>query len=209
MNRHLQSVLALLVFGVLLTGLGPLSGCTQEEDASLQSQESETQAALSDTALEVDVPYVDTRQEVVERMLEMAEVSEDDVVYDLGSGDGRIVITAAEQFGARGVGVEIDSGRVEEARENAQEAGVSDRVEFRHGDMYEADFSDATVVTLYLLPTANLKLRPELFSQLDPGDRVVSHDFDMGEWKPDRTEEVGRADLYLWTIPSQRPSSLE
>jgi len=150
-----------------------------------------------------DVPYITTPQHVVVRMLELADVSAGDVVYDLGSGDGRVPITAARQFGARGVGVEIDSGLVARARANAQEAGVADRATFRHADLFDVALDDATVVTLYLLPHINLRLRPKLLLELDPGDRVVSHDFDMAGWEPDRVVKMDRATLYLWTIPER------
>jgi len=156
-----------------------------------------------------DVPYVPTPPDVVRRMLEMADVSPEDVVYDLGSGDGRFPITAAKRFGARGIGVEIDPKLVRRARANAREAGVADRVEFREGDMFEADLSDATVVTLYLFPEINIKLRPKLFAELEPGDRVVSHDFDMDEWEPDRVVEMGSDTIYLWTIPEEKPNWLK
>lgn len=156
----------------------------------------------------VDVPYVGTPQRVVERMLQLAEVSEDDVVYDLGSGDGRIVITAAQQFGAEGVGIEINPELVEEARGTADFAGVSEQVEFRHEDLFEADFSDATVVTLYLLSVVNRELRPKLFEQLSPGDRVVSHDFDMGGWEPDTTVEENGSKIHLWRIPEEVPEEI-
>jgi len=145
---------------------------------------------------------------VVDRMLELAEVSGDDVVYDLGSGDGRIVIRAAERFGARGVGIEIDSALVQEARQNAEEAGVADRVTFQQGDLFEADISEATVVTLYLLPTVNLRLRPKLFEELAPGTRVVSHDFDMDEWEHEERVEVGNDAVFRWTIPDEVPEHL-
>lgn len=161
-----------------------------------------------DTTATRDVPYVATDEDVVTRMLEMAEVGPGDVVYDLGSGDGRIVITAAQRYGARGVGIEIDPYRVYQARENAERAGVAERVTFREQDLFKADFSDATVVTLYLLPEVNLKLRPLLFGQLDPGTRVVSHNFDMGAWSPDSTEQVGPSKVYRWTIPETVPESL-
>jgi SAM-dependent methyltransferase len=157
---------------------------------------------------EADVPYVATSEDVVTRMLEIAEVRPGDVVYDLGSGDGRIVITAAQRYGARGVGIEIDPYRVYQARENARRAGVLDRVTFREQDLFEADFSDATVVTLYLLPNLNEKLRPLLFEQLDPGTRVVSHNFGIGDWAPDSTEQVGPSTVYRWTIPETIPDSL-
>ncbi|HVL74453.1 MAG TPA: methyltransferase domain-containing protein [Noviherbaspirillum sp.] len=148
-----------------------------------------------------DVPYVPTPQPVVDKMLEMARVGKDDVVYDLGCGDGRIVITAASEFGARGVGIDINPVRIAEAKDNAQKAGVTDKVEFKVGDLFESDFSNATVVTLYLLPEINRKLRPQLWRQLKVGTRVVSHDFDMGdEWPPEKVEQVGYKTIYYWTI---------
>jgi protein-L-isoaspartate O-methyltransferase len=153
-----------------------------------------------------NAPYVPTPQVVVDRMLQLAEVGSEDVVYDLGSGDGRLVITAVKQFQAkRGVGIEIDSDLVAEATENAQREGISDQVAFRQEDLFQADFSEATVVTLYLLPRVNLELRPRLLSQLKPGTRVVSHAFDMGDWQPEETVTVRGPQklhiLYKWTIP--------
>jgi SAM-dependent methyltransferase len=156
-----------------------------------------------------DVPYVPTSMNVVDGMLELAGVTDDDVVYDLGSGDGRIVIRAAEKYGARGVGIEIDEELVEEARQNADSAGVADRVTFQQGDLFDADISEATVVTLYLLPTINLRLRPKLFEELAPGTRVVSHDFDMDEWEHDERIEVGSSALYFWRIPEEAPTHLQ
>lgn len=202
-----QGFFPLLTSTFILGGLLFLVGCGQNRDVS-QANTDEPTSTTTDSTVETDVPFVRTPQRVVNRMLELANVSEDDVVYDLGSGDGRFVITAAERFGARGVGIEIDPERVRTARQNAKEAGVSDQVEFRQQDLFEADFSDATVVTLYLLTSVNKKLRPELFKQLEPGDRVVSHDFDMGSWEPDSTVEVGRSTIYLWTIPETVPESL-
>ena len=156
-----------------------------------------------------DVPYVPTDRTTVDSMLSVANVTPDDVVYDLGSGDGRIPIRAARKFGARGVGIEIKPNLVEEARKNAKSAGVSDRVSFLQGDLFEADISEATVVTLYLLPSVNQKLRPILFRQLEPGTRIVSHDFDMGRWEPDRTIQVDDDTIYLWTIPEEVPSFID
>ena len=150
-----------------------------------------------------DVPYVPTPQTVVDEMLKLAAVTKDDVVYDLGSGDGRIVITAAKKYGARGVGIDIDPVRVKEANANAAQAGVTDRVKFLEQNLFETDFKDATVVTLYLLPEINLRLRPKLWSDLKPGTRVVSHAFDMGDWKPDRTEQVEGKTIHYWVIPEK------
>ena len=132
-----------------------------------------------------DIFFAPTPQKVVEAMLEMAGVNEKDVVYDLGCGDGRFVITAARKFGARGVGVDIDPQRVEESTRNAEEQGVSNRVRFIEDDFFETDIREATVITLYLLSELNLKLRPKLLSELRPGSRVLSYAFDMGDWKPD------------------------
>jgi len=147
------------------------------------------------------VPYVPTPDEVVDKMLTMAKVGKDDVVYDLGCGDGRIVITAARKYGARGVGIDLNPERIKEANENLQKARVGDRVKFMVGDLFESDFSEATVVTLYLLPQVNAALRPQLWRQLKAGTRVVSHAFDMGpEWPPERTETIDGRTLYLWTI---------
>ena len=148
-----------------------------------------------------DVPFVPTPPEVVERMLDLAKVGKNDVVYDLGCGDGRIVITAAKERGARGVGIDLNPQRIAEAKENAQSAGVTDRVRFMVGDLFTADFSKASVVTLYLLPDVNRALRPQLWKQLKAGTRVVSHDFDMGEeWPPEKTERVAGKTVYFWTI---------
>lgn len=157
--------------------------------------------ALADEGLPLDVPYVSTPRPVVNKMLDMAGVGKGDVVYDLGCGDGRIVITAAAERGATGVGIDMDPRRIAEARGYARNAGVSDKVKFLVGDLFLADFADATVVTLYLLPEVNRRLRPQLWKQLKVGTRVVSHDFDMGpEWPPEKVERVGPKTLYYWTI---------
>jgi SAM-dependent methyltransferase len=151
-----------------------------------------------------DVPYVATPERVVERMLVLAKVGPQDVVYDLGSGDGRIVIAAARKHGARGVGIDIDPQRIKEGRDNARRAGVADRVEFREGDLFKADIGDATVVTLYLMSSVNLRLRPKLLNELKPGTRVVSHAFGMGDWKPAAIERVGTTTVYYWVVPERK-----
>lgn len=148
-----------------------------------------------------DVPYVPTPQSVVDKMLELAAVTKDDVVYDLGSGDGRIVITAAKKYGVRGVGVDIDPERIKEANANAVLAGVSDRVKFLEQDLFKTDLKEATVVTLYLLPDVNLRLRSKLWQELKPGTRVVSHAFDMGDWAPQQRVEVEGKTIYYWVVP--------
>jgi SAM-dependent methyltransferase len=150
-------------------------------------------------------PYMATPQEVVDRMLEMADVAKGDVVYDLGSGDGRLVITAAKRYGARGVGIDIDPALISQSKTNARKEGVDTLVEFRQQDALTVDVSPASVVTLYLLSGANLKLRPTLQKQLKPGSRIVSHQFGMGDWVPTRTETIidqrGTSRLlYLWVI---------
>ena len=152
-------------------------------------------------ARKLDVPYEPSPQDVVEKMLEMAQVGSNDLLYDLGCGDGRIVVTAARKYGARGVGIDIDPQRIEEAKNNARVADVEDRVRFVVGDLYTSDFSDATVVTLFLWPHVNRKLRPILWRQLKVGTRVASHVWDMGlEWPPDRTEIVRDRKIHLWTV---------
>lgn len=150
-----------------------------------------------------EVPYVPTPQTVVDEMLKLAAVTKDDVVYDLGSGDGRIVITAAKKYGARGVGVDINPERVKEANANALQAGVTDRVKFLAQDLFETNLKEASVITLYLLPAVNLRLRPKLWNELKPGSRVVSHSFDMGDWKPDKTVEIEGAKIHFWVIPDK------
>jgi len=169
-----------------------------------------------------EVPYVPTPDEVVREMLKMADVNANDVLYDLGCGDGRIVITAAKEIGCRGVGIDIDPDRIEESKENAKKAGVEDKVEFYLMDLFDADLSQATVVTLYLLSKVNLRLRPKLFKELKPGARVVSHDFSMGKWQADNSAVVedklldyksvheplsfgdywDKHNIYFWIIPA-------
>jgi ubiquinone/menaquinone biosynthesis C-methylase UbiE len=160
-----------------------------------------TRLSAQTSSVKPDVLYVPTPQNVVEAMLDVAHVQPTDVVYDLGSGDGRIVITAAKKYGARGVGIDIDPDLVKQATANAAAAGVSDRVRFITGNIFAADLKDATVVTLYLLQSLNERLRPKLVRDLKPGSRVVSHVFNMGpEWPPERTVEIGPNRVFLWTI---------
>jgi SAM-dependent methyltransferase len=150
-----------------------------------------------------DVRYEPTPMAAVRAMLELADVGPEDVVYDLGSGDGRIVIMAAEAFGARGVGIEIHPALVARAQARAREAGVEDRVEFRLGDMHEADLAPATVVTVFLHPEPNRRLRPTLRHGLRPGARVVSYVWDMGDWEPDEVRTFNRRRILLWRIPNR------
>jgi SAM-dependent methyltransferase len=151
----------------------------------------------------LDAPYVATGYEVVDAMLAMAEVGPDDNVVDLGSGDGRILIAAARSHGARGLGVDIDPRRVREATENARSAGVSHRVTFRQEDLFETPIAEADVLTLYLLPEINLRLRPRILSQMRPGTRVVSNMYDMGDWRPDQRQRIGTATVYMWIVPAR------
>ena len=150
-----------------------------------------------------DVIYVPTPEAVVEAMLQVANVGKNDIVYDLGCGDGRIPVTAAKKYGARGVGIDIDPQRIKEANENVAKNNVGDRVKIVQGDLFEQDLSQATVVTLYLLPSLNVKLMPKLMKELKPGTRVVSHAFDMGDWKPEKELDVEGRKVYYWTIPKR------
>jgi len=155
------------------------------------------------------VPYVPTPQEVVERMLELAGVKKGDVVYDLGSGDGRIVVTAAKKYGVRAIGFEIDPERIKESHENIKKAGVEKLVEIRQQDIRTVDLSGASVLTMYLLPEVNLMIRPNIWKQMKPGSRIVSHDFDMGDWKPLKTEHIKDGSswdhtLYLWHVEAPK-----
>jgi trans-aconitate methyltransferase len=156
---------------------------------------------LAAVAQQPDVIYVPTPQALVDEMLKLAGVHKGDVLYDLGSGDGRIPVTAAKRFGIRAVGIDIDPERIREAGENAKRAGVSGLVSFRREDLFATDFREATVVTLYLLPELNLRLRPRLLAELKPGTRIVSHQFDMGDWKPEKELELDGRTIYLWRVP--------
>jgi precorrin-6B methylase 2 len=151
-----------------------------------------------------DVVFVPTPYEAVDAMLKVAKVGKDDVVYDLGSGDGRIPIMAVQKYNAvRAIGIDINPERIKEAEANLKAAGVGDRVRFLNEDLFEANIGDATVVTLYLLPSLNVKLIPKLLADLKPGTRIVSHAFDMGSWKPQQTLNAGGSTVYFWTIPAK------
>jgi SAM-dependent methyltransferase len=174
-----------IVLALAMAGVAP----TKAQDSPFQSKKI--------------VPFVPTPQEVVDRMIELAGVKKGDTVYDLGSGDGRIVIAAAKK-GARAVGFDIDPDLIKEARENIKKAGVEKLAEIREQDILTVDLSPASVVTMYLLPDVNLKLRPHVLTQMKPGSRVVSHAFDMGDWKPEKTERVNGRTIYLWTVPAKK-----
>jgi SAM-dependent methyltransferase len=187
-----SALLVLLVYGVFT--LGKITIDLPPSAAPIQAQDFESKKI---------VPFVPSPQEVVDKMITVAGVKKGDVVYDMGSGDGRIVIAAAKK-GARAVGFENDGDLVKESRENIRKAGVQNLAEIRQQDILTVDFSPATVVTMYLLPDVNLKLKPNLQKQLKSGSRIVSHSFDMGDWKPDRVERVDGRTIYLWTIPAKK-----
>ncbi|GBE92289.1 SAM-dependent methyltransferase [Nostoc cycadae] len=209
----LKKILLSLITGVSVTTLA-IAGCTaQQQDSAAEVQPpvltAQTEAPTTTQPQERpgDVPYVPTPQPVVDAMLQVAKVGKNDVLYDLGSGDGRIVVTAAQKYGTRGVGIDINPERIQEANANAQKAGVTDRVQFRQQDLFKTDLSEATVITLYLLPEVNQRLRPELL-KLKPGTRIVSHAFDMGDWKPQQTLQVDGKTIYYWVVPKEVPANL-
>lgn len=204
-----------LQFKVLLlaAAIAFVTACSQER-ASGTAENTVAVAPASETVAtpvpkkDLDVPYVPTPQTVVDEMLAMAEVTGNDVLYDLGSGDGRIPITAAKKFGTRGVGIDLNPVRVREANENAKEAGVTEKVRFIEGDLFQQDFNEATVVTLYLLPDVNIKLRPKLLA-MKPGTRVVSHNYNMGDWDPEKMKTMKTPDgvehhIYFWRVPEKQ-----
>jgi cyclopropane fatty-acyl-phospholipid synthase-like methyltransferase len=152
----------------------------------------------------INTPYVTSPPQIVDAMLDLAHVGSNDLVYDLGCGDGRIVISAAKKYGARGVGVDNNADRIDEARANARAAGVEGQVVFESKDLFDTDIHNATVVAMYLLPEVNMRLRPRLLNELKPGTRVVTHSFAMGDWKPDKETVVDGDHVYLWTIPARQ-----
>ena len=184
------------LLGILIVFLAPVLAHETSPYGSLAR--AQTKKASAQTP---DVIYVPTPQDVVEDMLRLANVRKGDVLYDLGSGDGRIPITAAKKYGIKATGIDIDPERIKEANENARKAGVANLVQFRQEDLFRSDFKDATVVTLYLLPQLNEKLRPRLWAELKPGTRIVSHQFEMGDWKPEKKLESNGRTIYFWTIP--------
>ena len=180
-----------------------LVSCDEPRQGSVTVAPVAAEIQASGTKTEPDVVYVPTPQPVVEAMLKLADVKSGDLLYDLGSGDGRIPITAAKVYGVRAVGIDIDPERIAEAKANAEAAGVTGRVTFRQADLFETDLRNADVVTLYLLQSLNERLRPKLLRELKPGSRIVSHAFSMGDWQPERTQEVDGSTIYLWTVPNR------
>jgi SAM-dependent methyltransferase len=188
----------LLVLALCFTGYPAIAPSPSEAQPSQQSTSGGAQLRSP------DVVYVPTPHEAVDAMLKVAKVGKNDVVYDLGSGDGRIPITAVQKYNAvRAVGIDINPERIKEAEANLKASGVGDRVRFLNEDLFEAKISDATVVTLYLLPSLNLKLLPKLLADLKPGTRIVSHAFDMGSWKPEQTVNANGSTVYFWMIPAK------
>jgi SAM-dependent methyltransferase len=179
-----------------------LAGCGEASTAAENQSRHGAQLASAQRP-DLDVPYVPTRYPVVVKMLELANVGPNDYVIDLGSGDGRILVAAARDRGARGFGVDIDPQRISEARTNAEAAGVQERVTFRRQDLFQTPINEATVLTMYLLPEVNMRLRPRILAELRPGTRVVSHAFHLGDWEPDVQEEVDGATVYYWVVPAR------
>ena len=192
-TKLVAALLALLMLGALALG----ARCMSLTAVSCSP------ATLFGDAPELDVPYAGTRPEVVARMLEMAKVGPSDRLVDLGTGDGRILIAAARDRGASGLGVDLDAVLIRRAQANARKAGVADRVEFRVEDLFRTPLRDASVLAMFLLPEVNLKLRPRILAEMRPGAHVVSHAFDMGEWAPTATDRVGGSTIYLWSVPAQ------
>ena len=201
---------ALIFSGLLVTGYAysaeglRLDGFALEQPASAPFQLTQAALVIEDEkpARKPDIHFVPTPQPVVEEMLATAKVGKDEMIYDLGCGDGRIVITAAKKYGAQGIGIDIDPQRIREATQNAQAAGVQDRVKFLKADLFESNFKDADVISLYLLSTLNRKLRPKILAETRPGTRIVSHAFAMGEWEPDQEKAVEGSNVYYWVVPA-------
>ncbi len=194
----LQQTLILLVTSVSVASLS-VSGCINARDFKADAQTPAT--STTEQEQQYNLLYVPTPQPIVDAMLQLAQVNSNDLIYDLGSGDGRIPITAARRYGARGVGIDLNPERIQEANANLKRSGVGNNVEFRQQDLFETDLSKASVVTLYLLPEVMTKLRPKLLQELRPGTRIVSHAFDMGDWKPQQVQEVDGRTIYLWVVP--------
>ncbi len=192
--------LGLMLAAVIVGGACGAAASPETPNAPASATQAPAQEA---PARRPDVIYVPTPEEVVEAMLQVANVTKDDIVYDLGSGDGRIPVTAAKKYGARGVGIDIDPQRIKEANENVAKNKVGDKVRIMNADLFTTDISEATVVTLYLLPSLNVKLMPKLMKELKPGTRIVSHAFDMGDWKPEKELDVNGRKVYFWTIPKR------
>ena len=209
----------LILFSFLLNACGENAGSDSANNTDMRKADSPVAVSTPETAgnkpekNELDVPYVTTPDIIVDEMLKIAEVKETDVLYDLGSGDGRIPITAARRFGTRGVGIDLDPQRVKDANANAAKAKVTDKVKFIEGDLFEQDFSAATVIMLYLLPDINIKLRPKLLA-MPPGTRIVSHNYGMGSWNPEVIKTIKTPDgethyIYFWRVPDKDSAAMQ
>jgi SAM-dependent methyltransferase len=191
------ALLLLAAAALLLSACGSRTGDGNQPSAAFDP------ARFVASAPALDAPQIASDGEVVDAMLALAQVRPDDMVVDLGSGDGRILIAAARSHGARGLGVDIDPAALRQSTANARAAGVAGRVDFRRQDLFETPLADADVVTLYLTPEVNLRLRPRILAQMRPGTRVVSEDFDMGDWRPERHQRIGETELYMWIVPAR------
>lgn len=205
---QLKFWLILGVFLCIACGENRITEEAKNKNANTASRVTAEANTSPTETVKLDVPYVPTHQTIVDEMLAMAKVGKDDILYDLGSGDGRIPITAAQRFGTRGVGIDLNPVRVKEANENAEKAKVTDKVKFIEGDIFKQDFSEATVLTLYLLPEVNLKLRPKIL-EMKPGTRVVSHNYHMEDWEAESTKELKTPDgeihyIYFWRVPEPK-----
>lgn len=207
--KFLQLKLWLVLVALVCAACGGNNTTSRAQTSSNQTNTNTTFTENTAKAQrELDVPYVPTHQSIVDEMLAMAEVKGEDVLYDLGSGDGRIPITAAKKFGTRGIGIDLNPVRIKEANANAQKAGVTEKVKFIEGDLFKENFGEATVLTLYLLPEVNMKLRPQIL-EMKPGTRVVSHNYDMGDWQPETTKKITTPDgtnhtIFFWRVPEKK-----
>lgn len=201
MNAMIVGLTALLLLALQVGFFAPCPASIMPQPDGQFARGAGVQFTLAGS-VELDVPYVPTPQPVVDEMLRIASVTRQDILYDLGCGDGRIVVTAAKNMGAHGVGVDIDPERIRESKKNAADNKVTDRVRFIQDDLFNIDFSKATVLTLYLLPSVNLQLRPKILRELKPGTRIVSHQFSMDDWEPDLTTKVMTSSIYYWVVPA-------
>lgn len=200
--KAIRTKITMIPFIALLLGLAAMMDAQYSVSAGGELAATGSNSKRIEKKPKLDVGYQPTPYEIVEKMLSMADVRKDDLVYDLGCGDGRIVIMAAQERGASGIGVDLDPERIKESRDNASNAGVTDKVQFYQQDLFTMDIREATVVMLYLWPEVNLRLRPKLFSELKPGTRVLSHNHSMGEWKPDRVSKIMKHTIYFWVMPA-------
>ena len=203
-NRKLAAALLPMIVIGACDGATPARSEANAQPLAQVAEPQVTPQATDADSRRPDVIYVPTPQPVVDAMLKMAKVKKGDVLYDLGSGDGRIPVTAAREYGVRATGIDIDPQRIAEANANVRAAGVGNLVTIKNGDLFQANISDATVVTLYLLDSLNEKLRPKLMRELKPGTRIVSHSFRMGDWEPEAQQTLNGSTIYMWTVPARQ-----